>query len=252
MRIRSLLTALGLNAIPAAGWFLGDWSAGTTLVLYWCETLFGTLLVAIRILVHRGLRPSEGHWSYQAPQTDGKPGRNSYLFNFLVPALVFTLAHGIFLGALGLVARANHLTPEARIEPGPLLVGLGGIALFQLADFFLDLIWLRGRSFAWLERLGQQTLARVFVIHLTIIGGMGAVMFTGANRHFFGVFIFLKTLLNCSVILPQWQPKGPPAWLSNTLDHIKAPKNKNTSFAQFWKQADDQEAARLIRNEKPA
>ncbi len=252
MRIRALLTALGLNAIPAAGWFLGDWSAGTTLVLYWCETLFGTLLVALRILIHRRLRPSQGHWSYQAPQTDDKPGRNSYLFNFLVPALVFTLAHGIFLAGLGLVAVANHLTPEARVERGPLLVGLSGIALFQLADFLLDLIWLRDRSFAWLERLGQQTLARVFVIHLTIIGGMVAVMFTGVNRQFFGVFIFLKTLLNCSVILPQWQPKGPPIWLSSALDHFKAPKNKNTTFAQFWKQADDQETARLIRNEVPA
>ena len=128
-------------------------------------------------------------------------------------------------------------------------MGLSGLALFQGADFCLDLIWLRDRSFAWLERLGQQTLGRVFVIHLTIIGGMMAVMFTGVNRHFFGVFIFLKTLLNCSVILPQWQPKTPPVWLANAMDHMKAPKNKNTTFAEFWKQTDDQEAARVARNE---
>lgn len=168
---------------------------------------------------------------------------------FLVPALVFTLAHGVFLAALGFMAVVNHLAPEARVEAGPLLVGLIGLALFQGADFCLDLIWLRDRSFAWLERLGQQTLGRVFVIHLTIIGGMIAVMFTGVNRDFFGVFIVLKTLLNCSVFLPQWQPKTPPPWLSNTMDHIKAPKNKNTTFAEFWKQTDDQEAARVARNE---
>ncbi|HEY3662052.1 MAG TPA: DUF6498-containing protein [Chthoniobacterales bacterium] len=252
MRIRGLITALGLNAIPAAGWFLGDWSAGTTLVLYWIETLLGTLLVGARILLHRRLRPSKGHWSYQAPQTQPSPGRSTYLTAFLVPALVFTLAHGVFLAALGFMAVANHFAPEARVEPGPLLVGLSGLVLFQGADFCLDLIWLRDCSFAWLERLGQQTLGRVFVIHLTIIGGMMAVMFTGVNRHFFGVFIFLKTLLNCSVMVPQWQPKTPPVWLSKAMDHMKAPKNKNTTFAEFWKQTDDQEAARVARNETPS
>jgi hypothetical protein len=128
---------------------------------------------------------------------------------------------------------------------------LTGIAIFQGADFFFDLIWLRTRPFAWIERLGQETLSRVIVIHLTIVGGMAAVMFTGANRHFFGVFIFLKTMLNCSLVLPQWQPKTPPAWLSNLMDRIGSPKYKNTSFAQFWESTDDQEAARLDRNEKP-
>jgi hypothetical protein len=65
--MRSLITALGLNAVPAAGWFIGDWSAGTMLVLYWLETLIGTVLVGGRILLHRRLVPSQGHWNYQAP-----------------------------------------------------------------------------------------------------------------------------------------------------------------------------------------
>ncbi|MEO7723175.1 MAG: DUF6498-containing protein [Chthoniobacterales bacterium] len=251
MRIRSLLTALGLNAIPAAGWFLGHWSAGTTLLLYWFETLLGTLLVAARIVVHQRVHPSQGHVDYRAPNVEVTPGRSSYLAAFLGPALVFTLAHGIFLATLGFMAVVNHLTVEATIERGPLLVGLAGIAFLQGADFSLDLINLRDRSFARLERLGQQTLARVFVIHLTIIGGMVAVMFTGAGRQFFVVFIFLKTLLNCSAFLPQWQPKAPPAWLSSAMDHVKTPKNKDTTFAEFWKKTDEQEAARVAHNEGP-
>jgi hypothetical protein len=66
MRARALLLALGLNAVPALGWFVGEWSAGTTLLLYWMETLVGTLLVAIRIVVHRHVRPSKGHWDYKS------------------------------------------------------------------------------------------------------------------------------------------------------------------------------------------
>jgi hypothetical protein len=254
MTFRSLITALGLNAIPALGWFVGEWSAGTMLVLYWLETLIGTLLVAFRIILHRRLQPSKGHWDYQAPlgQQAQTSRRSSYLSAFLVPALIFTFAHGFFLAVLGwmMIAKKN-MSQEITIEPNNLLAGLIGIAIFQSVDFFLDLIWLRTRPFAWIERLGQQSLARVIVIHLTIIGGMAAVMFTGANRHFFGVFIFLKTLLNCSLVLPQWKPKTPPAWLSNLMDRIGSPKYKNTRFTQFWKSTDDEEAARVARNEKP-
>ena len=253
MHIRAFLTALGLNAVPAAGWFFGEWSAGTMLVLYWLETLIGTLLVAIRIVLHRRLVPSKGHWNYQAPQGQGaqtsKP--STYLSAFLVPALVFTFAHGIFLTALGGMMIANHkLTPEVRLEPDHLVAGLTGILVFQLIDFVVDLIWLRSRPFAWIERLGQVSLSRVIVIHLTIIGGMAAVMFTGANRNFFGVFIFLKTMLNLSLVTPQWKPRTPPAWLSSVMDRIGSPKYKNTSFSEFWQKEDADEAARVARNER--
>lgn len=256
MHLRSLITALGLNAVPAVGWFFADWSAGTMLVLYWLETLIGTLLVGVRILIHRRIRPSNGHWSYQAPpqgEGTGSSSRSTYLSAFLVPALVFTFAHGFFLAVLGgMMIAKKTLTQEIRIEPDNLLAGLIGIAVFQVIDFVVDVIRLRTQPFAWIERLGQISLSRVIVIHLTIIGGMAAVMFTGANRDFFGVFIFLKTMLNLSLVIPQWKPKTPPAWLSSMMDRIGSPKNKNTSFAQFWKNTDDQEAARVARNERPS
>src|SRR6476661_4147832 len=99
MRVRPVLTALGLNVVPALGWFVGDWSAGTMLVLYWLETLIGTFLVAGRILLHRRARPSKGHWDYRAPQGQGtQPSkRSTYLSSFLFVGLLFTAAHGIFL-----------------------------------------------------------------------------------------------------------------------------------------------------------
>lgn len=253
MRLGSLLTALGLNAVPAFGWFVGDWSVATILVLYWLETLIGTFFVAARIILHRRFRPSKGHWIYQAPERPAPPAgtRATYLSAFLVPALAFTFVHGIFLGALGFMAIKNNLNVEVRIEPSNLFAGLIGIGVFQTADFLYDLIWLRDRPFAWLERLGQVTLGRVIVVHLTIIGGMAAVMFTGANRNFFGVFVFLKTMLQCGLALPQYHPRTPPAWLSSIMDRIGSPKYKNTTFAQFWKSTDDQETARIARNEKP-
>src|SRR3954468_19537621 len=98
MNYRPLLTALGLNAVPALGWFVGDWSAGTMLVLYWLETLIGILFLAARIILHRRLRPSKGHWDYRAAQNQSRQATSSdssYFTAFLVPALVFSFAHGI-------------------------------------------------------------------------------------------------------------------------------------------------------------
>ena len=255
MRLRPLFTALGINAIPAAGWFFAEWSAGTTLVVYWLETLIGSLLVGMRILLHRRIRPSQGHWDYQAPKghetrTTHSSGSSTYLTSFLVPALVFTFAHGVFLAVFGLVVLSKTHSPEAKIDSNHLLAGLIGILLFQAIDFLFDVIWLRERPFAWIERLGQISLSRVIAIHLTIIGGMAAVMFTGVDRHFFGVFIFLKTMLNLSLVTPQWKPKTPPAWLSNVMDRIKSPKYKDTTFAEYWQKTDDEEEARVARNEK--
>jgi hypothetical protein len=251
MRIRSFITALGLNAIPAAGWFVGEWSAGTMLVLYWLETLIGTLLVAVRIVLHRRLVPAQGHWAYEAPKgAERQAGSHgsTYLTAFLLPALIFTFAHGFFLAVLGLVVFSKKTTPEGALETDHLIAGLIGVAFFQAIDFVADLIWLRTRPFAWIERLGQISLSRVIVIHLTIIGGMAAVMLTGANRHFFGVFIFLKTMLNLSIALPQYKPKTPPAWLSNVMDRIK-PSKEDGTFAEFWVRTDDQEESRIVRNE---
>lgn len=252
MRVRALLTALGLNAVPAFGWFVGEWSAGTTLLLYWLETLVGTVLVAARILLHRRIRPSRGHWDYRAPQGQGAPSSRSstFLSAFLVPAIAFSLFHGVFLGVIGFMMISKHHSPEARIEADALLAGLLGVALFQLADFVFDLIWLRTRPFAWMERLGNVTISRVLVIHLTIIGGMAAVMLTGANRNFFGVFIVLKTLLNLGLVIPQYQPKTPPRWLSSLMDRVPGKKMKDANFAEFWKRTDAEEAGRVARNEE--
>ena len=256
MHIRSVLTALGLNAIPAAGWFFAEWSAATTLVVYWLETLIGSLLVGFRIVLHRRVRPSQGHWDYQAPKGHEhgprtnriSSHRSSYLSAFLVPALVFTFAHGVFLAAFGLIVFSKSLSPETKIDGRSVLAGLIGILVFQLADFLMDVIWLRARPFRWIERLGEINLGRVIVIQLTIIGGMAAVLLTGANRHFFGVFIFLKTMLNLSLVLPQYKPKTPPGWLSNVMDRIK-PSKEDGTFAEYWVKTDEQEESRVARNE---
>jgi hypothetical protein len=257
MRGRHFLTALGLNAVPAAGWFAGDWSPGTTLLLYWLETLLATLLLTARISLHRRLSPSRGHWEYQAPPRHDAKGRRVYggngstfLVSFLVPSLVFTAAHGVFLFAFGGLVLARSLTPDRIVDPENLLTGLAGIAFFQVLDFLLDLHGLRERPFHWIERLSLLNMARVVLIHLAIIGGMGAAVFFG-TRAFFSVFIGLKTLWDCGSCLPPWKPGTPPRWFSAIMNRIKGPNDDGTTFEEFYAQGDDEKVARRERNERP-
>ncbi|MDO3238305.1 DUF6498-containing protein, partial [Mycobacteroides abscessus subsp. abscessus] len=55
-RIVHLATMMVVNVIPLTGWFIGGWSAGTTLAVYWFETVVASLFIALRALLHK-------HWS---------------------------------------------------------------------------------------------------------------------------------------------------------------------------------------------
>src|SRR5687767_7145540 len=106
MKLQRVFTELGLNAIPAAGWFLGQWSPGTMLAVYWFETLAASLLVGLRVVIHRRLSPRRGHFEY-TPQYRKRPkdfSTGSYLAAFLPTSIAFSVVHGVFLGLiLGLI-----------------------------------------------------------------------------------------------------------------------------------------------------
>src|SRR5256885_1790714 len=102
-----LLTLLGVNAVPGIGIFLGGWSSGTALALYWWENFFGSILIAIRVAVHRRLTHKRGHYVNQVTvrttiskgrkRVERTDGRSTFLSGFVTTMLVFTGAHGIFL-----------------------------------------------------------------------------------------------------------------------------------------------------------
>ena len=62
---RRLVPLVGVNAVPVAGVFLAGWDGATALSLYWWENLIGSLLIALRIVVHRALSRKRGHWRLQ-------------------------------------------------------------------------------------------------------------------------------------------------------------------------------------------
>jgi hypothetical protein len=252
-----LLSALGLNAVPAAGWFVGSWSAGTTLGVYWFENVAASLFIAARIALHRKSHPCRGHAHYQPRDKERRGRKCSFLEYFLTISLIFSGAHGFFLGMIILVLTLNGHGAEVGLNLRELGTGCGLVFAMLAADFTFDLRKLQAQPFAWIERMADANLGRVVVVHLSLIFGLAAVAFTGANRAFFTVFIVLKTMADLSTRVPQWNPDKPPAWLCRIMDRVpnaqagKA-KGKPQTFEEFWIADKADEVARLAANERPA
>lgn len=251
-RIVHLLTLLAVNAVPAAGWFVEGWSAGTTLVVYWFETLAACLFVSARIAAHQRLSPRRGHFSYRAPKSDrqrAQSSQSSYIHGFLVTSLVFSAAHGLFLGGILFVLAHNGQGDLAGVDWQSVKVG-GLYVLIALAvDFVVDLLSLRQWSFWQVEATANRSLGRVVVVHLTLVLGMFGAAMTDASA-LFGVFVVLKTMYALSTALPQWEPATPPQWLSRVMNRLPN-VHPGERFEDMWAKDRTDEAERRDRNEQP-
>ncbi|MDY7000013.1 MAG: DUF6498-containing protein [Actinomycetota bacterium] len=250
-KVAHALIGVAVTAVPAIGWFVDGWSAGTTLVVYWFETVAGCLLVAVRIAAHRRWHPSCGHFRYRARGQHGTGFRASvYLHGFLVTTVVFCVAHGLFLAAmLALLSRTGGQDMASvtwRSAAGGCLIVLALLAV----DLAADLPRIDGWSFSQLERIADLSIGRVAVVHLTLVFGMLAIVLTDAPTALFGVFVALRAMYQLSVVLPQWEPATPPAWLRRLMDRLPH-AHRGERFEDYWTRDLRTEADRREHNDRP-
>lgn len=245
--------ALGVNSVPALGIFGGGWSAGTALALYWLESVLVIVVVAARVVLHRRWTRKAGHWSGRLTiQRQGRPAETrttTLLQSYLGVAIPFTLAHGLFLSALLFLFFRDRPEGDFRVSMPDLRAGLLGVSVLLAVGFLLDLVGLRDRPFRWIERGTERALGRVFVVHLTIVLGMFATVWTGGPAGLFMVFVGLKTLFDLGSVMPERElALDPPRWLRG-LDRIKGKDGE--TFSEHWRRTE--EAARRQReaNEQP-
>lgn len=252
MKILHFLTALAINAIPALGWFIGEWNSGTTLAIYWCETVMASLFIAVRVLVHRRMVRVRGHFRYEAPQSAKQNGSGiPFLRHFLPVTLMFSGVHAIFLGALFFLMTHNGRGAQVRLNLHELAIGVGLILAFQVVDLLIDLMRMKNFPFRWIEVMAERNLARVLIIHMTLIIGMAVGGFTDSARGFFLVFVILKTMNDLNSVVPQYDPEEAPKWLSRLMDKVPNATGKKQTFAEFWKEGKVGERARVAKNELP-
>ena len=260
-----LLQILGLNGVPAAGFLADGWSIGTTLLLYWVETILVILLVALRIVLHRRLSRRAGHWNVtvtttirSAGATRVRHGQASFLASFLTIMVPFTLAHGLFVAILaffvlpqelGGSSGAESTSGAAVVSLSDLRAGITGVAIFLAIGLAIDLHGLRWRPFHWIERVAELAQGRMFVTHLTILFGMFGMAMFGAPQALFIVFVALKTLMDLGAMLPERPPSpDPPRWLA-WLDRL-GPTKDGVTFSEHYRRSIAEDLARREANER--
>jgi hypothetical protein len=248
-RIVHLLALLAVNAVPMAGWFVEGWSAGTTLVVYWFETVTACVFISARIVAHQRWSPRRGHVSYQAPKSNRQRSQTSFVKGFLVTSLAFSVAHGLFLGVILFVLDHNGQGELAGVEWRSVKLGSLYVLIALAIDFVVDLPGLRRWSFSQIEHTANRSLGRVAVVHLTIVIGMFGAAMTDASA-LFGVFVVLKTLYALSMALPQWEPAAAPNWLSRVMNRLPNVR-PGQRFEDVWAKDRSEETERLERNEQP-
>ncbi len=242
--IAAILHVAVANLVPLWGFTQASWSAGTTMALYWVQTLIGSPLVAIIIVFHRRLTRKQGHYAGTTTTRDSTGSttvrRSTFLETFLWMSVPFTIAHGVFLGfLLGLVWKSS----ESAVDFDDLRTGVIATLNVMAFGFAIDFIGLARRPFSWIELRAGSVLQRTLVIHLAIIFGMGLAALTGRDAAaFFGVFLALKLLMDFLAELPPADPKEPPAWLTRIANRI-GDKSKG-DFADVWRE----ERAKQKRN----
>ena len=236
-----LLQVLGVNSVPALGFFAADWTASTALALYWCENVLVTLLVGLRLVVHRRRTGKRGHW--EADLGSERPKRASrsatFLAGFLSAALIFTAAHGLFLGLILFLLIPQEFPDAGGVDIASLGTGLGFISVLLLLGLAYDLVGIDTRSFAWVKRLAERVLGRVILVHLTIIFGMMGMAWLGGPRGFFLVFAGFKTLSDLTAMTGggHEEPSSePPGWLVGTIRTLGG-KGNAEDFSRHYRDA---------------
>ncbi|KAA0092661.1 hypothetical protein CIW49_28045 [Mycolicibacterium sp. P1-18] len=250
-RLVSPLILLAVVAVPVVGWFAGGWAGGTTLVVYWFETVAASAFICARILLHRRMTPRRGHFGYRAGGTSRRgTQRSSFLAGFAVTSFGFCAAHAVFLGAILFLLTKDADRRLAQVDWRTAGFGCLIVLAFLTVDFAVDLLTLRRWSFWRLEQFAHRGLSRVVVVHLTLIFGLIGLALTDAADALFGVFVVLKTLAAVSLALPQWEPRDAPPWLSRTMNRVPGVRS-GERFEDSWTKSRAAEAARRDDNERP-
>jgi hypothetical protein len=247
---RPLLQSIAVNAVPLQGIWRAGWSTPTTLAVYWCENVLGALLVAVRLLLHRHLTHARGYERNQLGVTFEMTGTNGRLIQGFVPeflagSLGFSLLHGVFLAFVLAVLLPSE--GGATIDPAAVRRGVITVGGFLLLGFLMDLPRLGERPFAWARDLAQRTLARVMVVHLTIVIGTVVMAWQHQPGAFIGVFAGLKTLLDASAHWPRGEvSRRVPRWLAWLARKAKP----GESPQGIWESTLDREKALAAADEK--
>jgi hypothetical protein len=208
----AVLALIVANAIPLIGVLFLGWSVWNILVIYWLENgivgVFNVMKMA----------RADGSEAQSSPTFMVNGQRATTLSKFgLIPFFVmhyglFWFVHGIFVLTLpAFMTLGLSDGPGLELDPGAVLLAAIALAVSHGLSYWWN--FLRGGEYRRVTPAGLMfaPYRRLIALHLTIIFGAMAVMFTGAPVAAVAILVAVKTLLDIGLHLAEHRAAAPTA-----------------------------------------
>ena len=190
------------NLIPLIGVLFFGWSVWNILVIYWLENGIVGLINVLKMSVATGDEVTPG----VTFMVNGRPATSATKMGlipfFIVHYGIFWFVHGIFV--LTLPAFFSLMSDDGMtLDLGPVVFAALGLAISHGLSFWWN--FLHGGEY---RRTAAAALMfapykRLVALHITIIFGAFAVMFTGAPAAAVAVLVAIKTAIDLGLHLAE-------------------------------------------------
>ena len=190
------------NLIPLIGVLFFGWSVWNILVIYWLENGIVGVINVLKMSVATGGEVTAG----VTFMVNGRPATSATKMGlipfFIVHYGIFWFVHGIFV--LTLPAFFSLMSDDGMtLDLGPVVFAAVGLAISHGLSFWWN--FLHGGEY---QRTTAAALMfapykRLVALHITIIFGAFAVMFTGAPAAAVAVLVAIKTAIDLGLHLAE-------------------------------------------------
>ena len=190
------------NLIPLIGVLFFGWSVWNILVIYWLENGIVGVINVLKMSVATGDEVTPG----VTLMVNGRPATSATKMGlipfFIVHYGIFWFVHGIFV--LTLPAFFSLMSDDGMtLDIGPVVFAALGLAISHGLSFWWN--FLHGGEYrrTTAAALMFAPYKRLVALHITIIFGAFAVMFTGAPAAAVAVLVAIKTAIDLGLHLAE-------------------------------------------------
>jgi len=210
--VGAVVALIVANLIPLVGVLFLGWNVWAILMLYWLENGVIGVFNVLKILHAEGADdPNTG------PRLNGRPAdttaRAGVATFFCVHYGIFWFVHGVFVLTLPVFSSISGDSTGLLegLDALTLMFALGALILSHGISYRFNFI---GRGEYRRATPSGQMFApygRLAILHVTIIFGALAVIFTGAPATAIAILVGLKVILDLGLHLAEHRPKGATA-----------------------------------------
>jgi len=200
--IGAVVALVVANLIPLIGVLFFGWSVWNILVIYWLENGIVGVINVLKMSVATGDEVTPG----VTLMVNGRPATSATKMGlipfFIVHYGIFWFVHGIFV--LTLPAFFSLMSDDGMtLDLGPVVFAAVGLAISHGQSFWWN--FLHGGEYrrTTAAALMFAPYKRLVALHITIIFGAFAVMFTGAPAAAVAVLVAIKTAIDLGLHLAE-------------------------------------------------